>query len=295
VREELLSHGPLPGAIEIIAASETIGMDESPAQAVRQKKEASINVAMRMVKDGHADAFVSAGNTGAAMASALVHLGRVSGIERPALGVIAPYTSRGILVLDVGANADCKPSYLEQFAQMGAVYMERVYGVERPRVGLMNIGEEASKGNDLTQEAFERLQKLDMNFVGNIEPDRIHLGLADVIVCDGFTGNVAMKSTEGVADFIFGQLRSTITSKLQYRLAALVLRPALLQMRRRMDPGEYGGAPLLGVNGVVVITHGRADGPAIKNSLRNARDAVASGMVDAIHGALGHRLHILGR
>ncbi len=295
LREELLRHGPPPAGIEVIEASEAIGMDEPPVQAVRQKKEASINVAMRLVKEGHAEAAVSAGSTGAVMASALLNLGRVPGIERPALGVMAPYNSRGILVLDVGANADCKPSYLEQFAQMGSVYMEKVYGVARPRVALMNIGEEVTKGNELTQEVFERLQKLDLNFVGNIEPDRIHLGLADVIVTDGFTGNVAVKAAEGVADFIFSQLRSTISARLRYRLAALVLRPALLQMRRRMDYGEYGGAPLLGVNGVVIVTHGRADGQAIKNALRNAGDAAASDMLEAIRGAPSHRLHLLGR
>lgn len=295
VREELLRHGPLPSGMEVIAASETIGMDESPAQAVRQKKEASINVAMRLVKDGRADAFVSAGNTGAGMASALVHLGRVSGVERPALGAMVPYTTRGILVLDVGANADCKPSYLEQFAQMGSVYIQKVYGVERPRVALLNIGEEVTKGNELTQDAFERLQKLDINFIGNIEPNHVHLGEADVVVTDGFTGNVAVKASEGAAEFIFSQLRSSLTSKLHYRLAALVLRPALVQMRRRMDYGEYGGAPLLGVNGVVVITHGRADAQAIKNTLRNARDVVASDMVGAIRESMGHRLHLLGR
>jgi len=295
LREELARHGPTPSGIDLVEASETIGMDESPAQAVRQKKKASINVAAGLVKRGHADALVSAGNTGAVMASALLNLGRVPGIERPAIGAMAPYNATGVLVLDVGANADCKPSYLEQFAQMGAVYMEKVYGVERPRVGLMNIGEEVTKGNELTQEVYERLQKSQLNFVGNVEPDRLHLGAADVVVTDGFSGNVAVKAAEGVADFIFHELRAAIMSRMQYRLAALVLRPALLQLRRKMDYGEYGGAPLLGVNGVVIITHGRADANAIKNSLRIARDAAASGMLEALRGAFGHHLRVLGR
>jgi len=287
VREELAHHGPTPSGIEVVAASEAIGMDEQPVQAVRQKKHASINVAMGLLKRGVAGAVVSAGNTGAVMASALLNLGRVPGIERPAIGTMAPYTGRGVLVLDVGANADCKPSYMVQFAKMGAVYMEHVFSIERPRVGLLNIGEEDSKGNELTQEVHALLKESNLHFVGNVEPDRVHLDPADVIVTDGFTGNVAVKTTEGVADFIFSQLRATITSKLQYRLAALVMRPALLAMRRRMDYGEYGGAPLLGVDGVVIVAHGRADKQAIRSALRNANGVATSGMLEALHRAFG--------
>lgn len=287
IREELARHGTVPSGIEVVAASETIAMDEQPVQAVRQKKHASINVAMSLLKRGGAGAVVSAGNTGAVMASALLNLGRVPGIERPAIGTMAPYTGRGILVLDVGANADCKPSYMVQFAKMGSVYMEHVLDIERPRVGLLNIGEEDSKGNELTQEVHALLKESDLNFVGNVEPDRIHLDPADVIVTDGFTGNVAVKTTEGVADFIFSQLRTAITSKLQYRLAALVMRPALLAMRRRMDYGEYGGAPLLGVDGVVIVAHGRADKQAVRSALRNANGVATSGMLEALHRAFG--------
>lgn len=282
LREELAGHGPVPSGIELVSAEEAIAMDEQPVQAVRQKKDASINVAMELVKRGKADAVVSAGNTGAVMASALLNLGRVRGIERPAIGTMAPYNDTGVLVLDVGANADCKPSYLVQFAQMGAVYMERVYGIAQPRVALLNIGEEVTKGNELTQEVFVRLQQTDLRFVGNLEPDRVHLGLADVIVTDGFTGNVAVKATEGAANFIFQELRSIIQSRRLYQLAGLILRPALLQMRRRMDYGEYGGAPLLGVNGVVIIAHGHAHAEALKNALRNARTVADSGMLDAL-------------
>ncbi|MEX2158415.1 MAG: phosphate acyltransferase PlsX [Dehalococcoidia bacterium] len=287
IRQELSHHGPVPSGIEIVEASEAIGMEETPVQAVRQKKDASINVAMGLVKRGTASAVVSAGNTGAVMASALLNLGRVPGIERPAIGTIAPYTEKGILVLDVGANADCKPSYLIQFAQMGSLYMEKVAGIERPRVGLLNIGEEPSKGNELTQEVFEQLSRGNLNFVGNIEPDRVHRGLAEVIVTDGFTGNIAVKVTEGTADFIFGELRTAITSKLHYKLAGLVMRPALLAMRRRLDYSEYGGAPLLGVNGVVTIAHGRADDNAMKNALRLARHVVESGMLQTLRDAFG--------
>ena len=287
LHQELERHGATPSGIEIVAASDAIAMDESPVQAVRQKKDASINVAMSLVKEGRADAIVSAGNTGAVMASALLKLGRVRGIERPALGTIAPYTETGVLVLDVGANADCKPSYLEQFAQMGAIYMERVHGIERPRVGLFNIGEEPTKGSELTQEVFARLEQSNLNFVGNVEPDRLRHGVADVVVTDGFTGNIAVKSTEGAAEFIFSQLRAAIGSRLQYRLAAFVLRPALLKMRRGMDYGEYGGAPLLGVEGVVIVAHGRADAQAIKSALRAAREAASSGVLEGLRQALG--------
>jgi glycerol-3-phosphate acyltransferase PlsX len=189
----------------------------------------------------------------------------------------------------VGANADCKPSYLVQFAKMGTVYMEKVNDIDRPRVALFNIGEEASKGNELAQDVYQRLSKSDLHFVGNLEADRVHLGHAEVIVTDGFTGNMAVKTTEGAADFIFRQLRATITAKTRYRLAALVLRPALLAMRKRMDPGTYGGAPLLGVNGVVIVAHGRADEEAIKNGVRLASEAASSGMLDALRGSFSRR------
>lgn len=282
---ELERQGGTDLAIQIVNASEVIAMHEQPVQAVRQKKDASINVAMQLVKKGEAAAAVSAGNTGAVMASGTLNLGRVPGIERPALGTIAPYTDAGILVLDVGANADCKPNYLLQFAQMGAVYAQKVQGIAEPRIGLLNIGEEETKGNELAQEVFALLQRSGLNFIGNIEPDRIHLGIADVVVTDGFTGNIAVKSTEGAAEFIFRQLRTVISSKTQYKLAALVLKPALLKMRQRMDYGEYGGAPLLGVNGVVIITHGRADENAIKNSLRAAKESASSGLLETLRSS----------
>jgi glycerol-3-phosphate acyltransferase PlsX len=283
---ELERQGGTELAIQIVNASEVIAMHEQPVQAVRQKKDASINVAMQLVKKGEASGVVSAGNTGAVMASGTLNLGRIPGIERPALGTIAPYTDTGILVLDVGANADCKPNYLVQFAQMGTVYAQRVLGIAQPRVGLLNIGEEETKGNELMQEVFALLQQQSgLNFIGNIEPDRISLGIADVVVTDGFTGNIAVKSTEGAAEFIFRQLRTVISSKTQYKLAALVLKPALLKMRQRMDYGEYGGAPLLGVNGVVLITHGRADANAIKNSLRAVRESASSGLLETLRSS----------
>lgn len=289
IEAELVRQGASATAFQIIHASEAIGMDESPAQAVRAKKDASINVAMDMVKRGVASGVISAGNTGAVMASALVTLGRIHGIERPALGTIAPFTDRGVLVLDVGANSDVKPSYMVQFAQMGSMYAERVMGIKNPRVGLLNIGSEDTKGNELTLDVHNRLRSAPINFVGNIEGGDLHKNVVDVLVTDGFTGNVAMKVTEGAAEFIFRELRANLTSKLHYKLAALVLRPALLKMRDRMDPGTYGGIPLLGVNGFVLIAHGNSNARAIKNAIHFAHEGAQSGMVDSIRLALGRK------
>jgi glycerol-3-phosphate acyltransferase PlsX len=290
IEAELQRQGEAPSAWQIVHASEAIGMDEPPAQAVRAKRDSSINVAMQQVKRGVAGGFVSAGNTGACMASALLTLGRIQGIERPALGTIAPFTERGVLVLDVGANADVKPSYMVQFAQMGSAYAERVMGIAKPRVALLNIGGEEGKGNDLTQEVYDKLKSTPaVHFVGNIEGGQVHEDRADVVVTDGFTGNVAMKVTEGVADFIFRELRASLTSRQHYKLAAMVLRPALLKMRDRVDPGTYGGVPLIGVNGFVLIGHGNSNARAIKNALRTAHEGAQSGMIDAIRSALGRR------
>jgi glycerol-3-phosphate acyltransferase PlsX len=289
IEAELNRLGEKPAAWEIVHASEAIAMDEHPAQAVRAKRDASINVGMDMVKRGVAGALVSAGNTGAVMASALMTLGRIHGIERPALGTLAPFTERGVLVLDVGANADVKPNYMVQFAQMGSVYVEKVLGVPHPRVALLNIGGEETKGSELVQDVYARLQHAGINFIGNIEGGEVHHGGADVIVTDGFTGNVAVKVTEGVADFIFRELRSALTAKLRYRLAAMVLRPGLMKLRDRMDPGTYGGVPLLGVNGFVLIAHGNSNARAIKNALRTASEGAQSGMLDSIRSTLARK------
>jgi glycerol-3-phosphate acyltransferase PlsX len=242
---------------------------------------------MRLVKRGEAAAVVSAGNTGAVMASALFVLGRVGDIERPALGAFFPAMGRGVLMLDVGANADCKPSYLVQFAHMGSLFVERVYGIEGPRIGLLNIGEEENKGNELTQEAYRRLQKSDLNFVGNVEGKDITTGQVDVAVMDGFTGNIAIKMSEGVVGLFLSEMRSALSKRLHYKLAAFVLRPAFRAVRKRLDYAEYGGAPLLGVNGVVIIAHGRSDATAIKNALRAAGEVAASGVTEAMGAAFG--------
>jgi glycerol-3-phosphate acyltransferase PlsX len=279
---ELATHGGKPDTMTIVPASEVIEMDEQPAQAARHKKDSSIVVGLRMVKEGQAGAFVSAGNTGAIMAAAIMYLGRIKGIERPTVVAIMPLAGKITVLLDVGANADCKPNYLLQFAQMAAAYLERVWKMERPKVALLNIGEEETKGSALAQQAYALLAKSDLNFIGNVEGRHVPTDVADVIVTDGFTGNVVVKTMEGMADFIMNQLRSAITSRPWYAAAGLALRPAFNQMRKKMDYREYGAGPLLGVNGLVFIGHGRSDARAIFNALRVAREAVQSGMLEAL-------------
>jgi glycerol-3-phosphate acyltransferase PlsX len=280
------SRGDRSALVRVVPASEVVGMQEPPAQAVRQKRHSSINEALRLVKEGQAGAVVSAGNTGAVVASALLVLGRLGSIKRPALSAYFPRGKYGVLALDVGANADCKASYLVQFAHMGSIYMERVYGAERPRVGLLSIGEEESKGNALTREVYDRLQHSALHFVGNVEGKDIMNGDVEVVVSDGFTGNVAVKMGEGIAEFLFRELLETVKGSLRYRVGALLLMDALRDMRRRLDYAEYGGVPLLGVNGVVIICHGRSRAQAIKNAIRTAKEASASGMLRAMQEVL---------
>jgi len=285
IEEELAHSAGLPDGLQVVEANDAVAMDDAPA-AVRHRKDASINVAMGLVKRGIASAVVSAGNTGAVMASALLNLGRIEGLERPAIGTMVPYGDPGVLILDIGANADCRPTYLLQFAQMGTVYLEKVYGIQKPRVGLLNIGEEEGKGNELAVQVYPKLKESGLNFVGNIEGRDLHRGLVDVVVTDGFTGNVAVKVGEGVAEFLHSLLFEAVTSRPHYSLAALLLKPALKKVKARFDHNERGGAPLLGVNGVVIIAHGRSDANGIKNALRIAHEGAVTGMADAIRNAL---------
>jgi phosphate acyltransferase len=278
------------GRVSVIDAPEVIEMDEPPAQAARHKRQSSIAVGLRMLKQGEADAFVSAGNTGAVMASAIMYVGRVRGIERPSLVGLLPFGGKLTAFLDVGANADARPEYLVQWAKMAAVYMEHVWKVERPSVGLLNIGEEESKGSTLVQEAFELLEHSGLNFIGNVEGRDVPLGGADVIVTDGFTGNVVVKTMEGTADLIMGALRSAIKSRPWFAAAGLVLSPAFGKVRTKFDYREYGAGPLLGLNGLVFIGHGRSDARAIRSALRVAREAAQSGMLEAIRVAAPERV-----
>ena len=281
---ELAKHGGRPEKLSVVPASEVIEMDEHPAQAARQKKDSSMVVGLRLVKRGEADAFVSAGNTGAVMAAAIMYLGRIKGIERPTLAGLMPLSGKLTLFLDVGANADCKPVYLLQFAEMASAYMQRVWKVERPRVALLNIGEEAGKGSILAQEAYALLADSELNFIGNVEGRHVPTDIADVIVTDGFTGNVVVKTMEGMAEYIQGQMRAAIKSRPWYALAGLALMPAFNQMRKKLDYREYGAGPLLGVNGLVFIGHGRSDARAVVSALRVAREAAQSGMLEALRG-----------
>jgi glycerol-3-phosphate acyltransferase PlsX len=278
VAAELQRFGCASSGVAIVHASDVVAMDEHATAALRHRTETSIAVGVRLVKEGRAAAFLTAGNTGAAMAVATLTLGRQPGIERPALGTVFPSSRGRFLLLDVGANADARPVYLEQFALLGREYARRALGIGDPRVALLNIGEEPGKGSELAREAYERIARLpDVQFVGNIEGKDLTRGLADVVVTDGFTGNVAIKTAEGVAEFILRELRGTLTAKLRYKLAALVLRPALMGLRSRIDYAEYGAAPLLGLNGTVLIAHGRSDARAIRAAVRVAGEVVAAG------------------
>jgi glycerol-3-phosphate acyltransferase PlsX len=285
----LAEQGPHPTNLDLLPADEVIGMDEQPASAVRTKRDSSIVVGLRRVKDGYADAFVSAGNTGAVMAAAVLVLGRIKGVERPALGTVFPTSGGGrVLLLDVGANPEPKSAYLLQAAMMGKAYAAGAMLRADPRIGLLSIGEEASKGSGFIQEVHAALAaSRHLNFTGNVEGNTLVTGGADVVVTDGFTGNVAIKVAEGAAEFILAELRATLTSKLRYRLAAAVLRPALRGLRSRIDYTEYGGAPLLGVDGVTIVAHGRSNARAVYNAIRVARDAAQGNVVRLIAEAMG--------
>ena len=284
IRHELQGTSEIPG-LRIVDAPDVIEMDEHATDAVRGKPNASINVGMRLVKQGEADAFITAGNTGATMAAALLTLGRVRGIGRPALATVFP-TGDGdtrTILLDVGANADSKAIHLVQYAHMGSAYMKRMFDLQAPRVGLLSIGEEDTKGNELTIEVNQQLRAIGgLNFLGNIEGKDITRGVADVVVMDGFTGNVVLKTAEGMAEMMFGALRKAVELTPWNRAAGLILMSELRKVKRRLDYTEYGGAVLLGVEGVTVIGHGRSNARAVFSAIRAARDAVNNGVMDVM-------------
>lgn len=282
IEAELAKHSPRPPTVTVIHAPEVIGMDDEPAQAARRKKDSSIVVGLRAVKNGEADAFVSAGNTGAVMAASIMYLGRIRGIERPSLVGLLPLSGTLTALLDVGANADVKPEYMLQWGQMAAAYMEQVWKRKHPRVALLNIGEEESKGSTLAQEAYVLLKASGLNFIGNLEGRDVPFAKSDVIVTDGFTGNVVVKTMEGMADYILGEIRGAIRSRPWYMAAGVLLLPAFGKVRKTTDYREYGAGPLLGVNGLVFVGHGRSDAKAIYSSLRVAREAARSDMLAAI-------------
>jgi glycerol-3-phosphate acyltransferase PlsX len=262
-------------------------MEEHPAQAVRAKTDSSMSVCARMCKDKLADGWISAGNSGAILAAALFIQGRIRGIERPALGSIVPTQNGFAYFLDVGANVDSKPEYLVQFALMGAVYAREMLDRPNPRVGLLSNGEEEGKGDELVKETAKRLKGLLEGFIGNVEPKDIYAARADVIVADGFVGNVAIKMAEATAEFLFRNLREEIPKTMRGKLGGMLIRPGVRQLRRRVDWREFGGAPLLGIDGVAVVAHGRSDARAIKNAIRVSRDAVQNQLVGKIRAEVG--------
>lgn len=281
---EMLSSRPesARARVTVADAPEVIGMNEHPARAVRLKPRSSVVVACQMVASGEADAVVSPGNTGATMAASLLKIQRIKGVERPAIAIPMPTTKGVSLILDAGANVECRPSHLSQFALMGAIYYSSLTGTPYPTVGLLNVGEEPEKGSDMVVEAHRLLSSSDLNFIGNIEGRDIPFGKADVVVCDGFVGNVVLKLAEGIGAALFEMLKEEVGRSPFLKLAAGLARPAFVNVKRRMDDTEYGGAPLLGVNGVTIIGHGRSNAKAICNALKAAARMHQDGVVDAI-------------
>ena len=296
IEREVSSYGKgLPANVRLVDAPEVVEMGEHPATAIRTKRRSSIVVATDLVRDGAADAVVSAGSTGATMAAAVFRLGRIDGIDRPALPAHMVTATGPVMLLDVGANLDSDPENLVQFAAMGAIFAEHVLSVDNPRIGLLNIGEEVEKGNELAREAHAKLAALDLNFVGNVEPHDLIGHRADVVVCDGFVGNVVIKFFEGITSFIFRALREDLQQGPIAPLALLALKPGFDRMKARFDYERYGGAPLLGVKGVSIVTHGRAKARMIENAIRVASESAHAGVPDLIgqwtrdHPALAHR------
>jgi glycerol-3-phosphate acyltransferase PlsX len=289
ITAEMRKHDTAGLALPVIEAPDEVGMEEHPSLAIRRKPRASINVAMKAVKAGEAAAAVSAGNSGATMVSALFTLGRIPGIERPAIGAIMPTLVAPMLLIDSGANTEVQPEYLVQFAQMGSIYMEKVRGVSRPRIGLLSSGEEETKGTKIVQEAHALLKETPgINFIGNVEGKDIPKGVCDVCVTDGFTGNVALKTAEGVASFMGTLIRNELTKGLHRKLLAAALRPAFRAARDVLDPAREGGAFLFGVDGVAVIAHGRSDARAVRNAIRVAKECVDAQAVAAIRALNPH-------
>lgn len=282
VRLELSKCKGNKSSIEVVHAKDVIRMDEAPAQAVKQKKESSINVATSLVKQHKADALISAGNTGALMAAALFGLGRIKGVERPAIATMFPSMGKEVLLLDMGANVDCRPKHLQQFAEMGSLYAEHVMHVDNPRVGLLNIGEEPGKGNELVVEAYPLLKASKINFVGNVESKEILEGKVNVIVCDGFVGNLILKFGETIGKTVFSLMKKEISKNPLTQLGALMLLPAFKNLKKMVEYDEYGAAPLLGINGIVFKAHGRAKARAIKNAIRTTYEAVREDIVACI-------------
>ena len=286
IEAELNQHDTSGLGLSVVHASEVLGMEDEPASAAKTKRDSSMMVAMNMVKAGEADAFFSAGNSGGVMAVALFRLGRLPGIKRPALTLHYPTPEGHCVVLDVGANTDCKPDWLLQFGMMGSVYAETALGITAPRVGIVSNGEEEGKGSTLVKEAYQLFKGSQLNFVGNVEGKDIPAGLADVVVTDGLTGNVITKLSEGLTRFLIGVIETEIKRSALTAVGGALAKPAFRRAKKILDYSEVGGVPLLGVNGVVLVGHGRSNSKAIKNGIGGAQRVAASGMVAGIKNRL---------
>lgn len=283
IRQELEKYDTNGLPLEVIHAAHEILMKDRPSVVGKEKPESSMHVGMNLVKDGQADAFVTAGNTGAAYAIAMLHtLRRIPNVKRPALSIIFPVKNKRMIFLDVGANADAKAEWLVQFAIMGNIYAQKALSIPNPRIGILSNGEEEGKGNLLVKETDALLQQLGLNYIGNVEPEDIHHGRTEVVVTDGFTGNILVKTFEATARYLTGTIRDELTSSVFTSIGALLARPAFRRVRNQMDPSEVGGAPLLGVNGIVIIGHGNSDARAIKNAIFQAKRAAQGQIIESI-------------
>jgi glycerol-3-phosphate acyltransferase PlsX len=278
----LQKHSAAPSRLHVVHASQTVSMDESPFEAIRKKKDSSIVRAFDCVKNGEADAVVSAGNSGATMASAFKSLGRLENIARPGIASIFPTLKKPLVMMDVGANVDCRPQHLFQFGVMGAAFSDNLFKIKRPSIGLLSIGEEGGKGNILVKSAHELFRESSLNFIGNVEGRDIFQGDVDVIVCDGFVGNVCLKVSEGLAEAIISMLRTEMSKSFMAKMGYLLARKAFRNFGKRVDYAEYGGAPLLGINGTGIVCHGRSNAKAIKNAIRVAAEMIRSKVNDHI-------------
>jgi phosphate acyltransferase len=296
IHDELKRHKRSDLPIEVVGATDVITMSDSPSQAFRRKKDSSLHVAARLVREGKAQALVTAGNTGAAMTVARFVLGTLPSVDRPALAWAFPNAKEKVsVILDVGANVDSKPEHLEQFAVMGDVYYRALWGAKRPRIALLSIGEEEMKGNELTKEAANRLKQTPLNFVGNVEGRDVFRGNVDVVVCDGFIGNITLKLSEGLVEHIGGMLKKAIKSSVASQIGYALSKRAFDSFRKRTDYSEYGGAPLLGVRGITIIGHGRSNAVAIKNAIRVAAELCRSHVNEKIEEELSASAAVAAR
>ncbi len=286
----LLENHPIDPRVELIHAPDVLEMGDKPARNARRKADNSMAIGMDLVKDGLADAFVTAGNTGGAMANGLFRLGRIPGVKRPALTTVLPTRTGFAVAVDIGANADCKPLFLLQFGIMGSIYAETMLGIKNPRIALLSNGEEEGKGNDLVKEAFELFKDSSLNFIGNAEPKELYGGEADVVVCDGFTGNILIKTSEAVSKLLLDVMKEELTGSLRTKIGAGLAMPAFKKLRKMLDPRQIGAAPLLGIDGLVFVGHGRSDALAIVNSVKAAKHAVDAQLLPSLKAAIQDQL-----